>query len=107
MTTPEPKDPAMPTDPDDPVHHVVRDLLRISLTSREYRFLHDHAIKRGPAAVQKKAPSPSRYDEIVRSSSRYNYTALRTSIRVFLGTGTALKLADAIIRRLQGGAALR
>lgn len=107
MTAPYSRDPTLPPDPDEPVHHVVRDICRITLTSKEYRFLHDHAIQRGPTALREKTPSPSRYDEIIKTGSRYNYTALRSSIRVFLGTGAALKLASFIAERLQrraGGA---
>lgn len=105
MTASYSRDPTLPPDPDEPVHHIVRDICRITLTSKEYRLLHDHAIQRAPAAVQGKTPSPSRYDEIVRTGSKYNYTALRSSIRVFLGTGAALKLASLVVRRLQGGSA--
>ena len=84
---------------------VARDALRLCLTGKEYKILHEHVVKRAPAAVQKKAPSPTRFESIVRPKNKYNEAAVRASLRVFLGSGLGLKLVDAIVRRLQGGAA--
>lgn len=83
---------------------VVRDALRVCLSAKEYRFLHDSAIKHTPA-VQSKVPSPSRYDAIVRSKNRHGEAAVRASLRVFVGSGIVLKLADSIVSRIQGAAA--
>lgn len=93
----------MSADPDIPP--VARDALRLCLTGKEYKILHDHVVKRAPAAVQKKAPSPPRFESIVRPKNKYNEAAVRASLRVFFGSGLGLKLVDAIVRRIQGGAA--
>lgn len=79
----------------------VRDVLRVCLSAKEYRFLHDTALKRAPAA-RSKLPSPSRFDAIVRPKNRHSEAAARASIRVFLGSGIALKLADLLLARVQG-----
>ena len=81
----------------------VRDVLRICLSAKEYRYLHESALKRVPA-IQSKLPSPSRYDAIARPKNRHSEAAVRSSLRVFVGSGIALKLADLLITRFQGGA---
>lgn len=79
----------------------LRDVLRVCLSAKEYRFLHESVIKRAPA-VQNKFPSPSRYDVIARPKNRHSEAAIRSSLRVFVGSGIALKLADLLISRFQG-----
>jgi hypothetical protein len=54
--------------------------------------------------VQSKFPSPSRFDAIVRPKNRHSEAALRASLRVFVGSGVALKLADLLMARFQGAA---
>jgi hypothetical protein len=81
----------------------IRDVLRLCLSAKEYRFLHESALKRAPA-VQSKFPSPSRFDAIVRPKNRHSEAALRASLRVFVGSGVALKLADLLMARFQGAA---
>jgi hypothetical protein len=83
------------------VHPVVRTALRISLSTKEYRALHGLLGKRAPG-VQKKLVSPSHYDAIVHSKNRRNEAAVRASLRVFVGTGAALKLVETIISRIRG-----
>lgn len=80
---------------------VVRDVLRVCLSAKEYRFLHETALKRAPAA-RSKLPSPSRFDAIVRPKNRHSEAAARASLRVFLGSGIALKLGDLLLARFQG-----
>ncbi|KAJ5666964.1 hypothetical protein N7462_011373 [Penicillium macrosclerotiorum] len=92
---------AAPGDASD-VNTVVRNLLRVSLSAKEYRALHGVASKRIPT-IQNKFPSPSRYDAIVLSANRHNEAALRTSLRVLVGSNIALKLAEAILSRIRGG----
>ncbi|KAJ5194127.1 hypothetical protein N7491_001462 [Penicillium cf. griseofulvum] len=79
----------------------LRDVLRVSLSAKEYRFLHESVIKRAPV-IQDKLPSPSRYDVIARPKNRHSEAAIRSSLRVFVGSGIALKLADLLITRFQG-----
>lgn len=83
------------------VHPVVRTALRISLSAKEYRALHSLLGKRAPG-VQKRLISPSHYDAIVYSKNRRNEAAVRASLRVFVGTGAALKLVETIISRIRG-----
>ncbi|KAJ5604758.1 hypothetical protein N7510_009912 [Penicillium lagena] len=83
---------------------VVRDLLRISLNPKEYRFLHKAALSRFPPALQNKLPSPSRYDALSRPRNRHSEAAVRASLRVFLGSSLALKLTDLVLARVRGGA---
>lgn len=103
-TTPNMSDPDKPPVPGDALHlppRALRDVLRVCLSAKEYRFLHESVIKRAPA-VQNKLPSPSRYDVIARPKNRHSEAAIRSSIRVFVGSGIALKLADLLITRFQG-----
>lgn len=93
----------MSADPDIPP--VARDALRLCLTGREYKILHDHVVKRVSAAVQKKAPSPSRFEALVRPRNKCNEAAVRASLRVFWGSGLGLKVVDAIVQHVKGGAA--
>ncbi|KAJ5438626.1 uncharacterized protein N7458_009624 [Penicillium daleae] len=85
------------------VHPVVRTALRISLSAKEYRALYGLLAKRAPG-VQGKLVSPSHYDAIVHSKNRRNEAAVRASLRVFVGTGAALKLLETIIGRIRGSA---
>lgn len=84
------------------VHPVVGTALRISLSAKEYRALYGLLGKRAPG-VQGKLISPSHYDAIVHSKNRRNEAAVRASLRVFVGTGAALKLVETIISRIRGG----
>lgn len=81
----------------------VRDALRVCLSAKEYRYLHDSVLKRAPA-VQSKLPTPSRYDVITRPKNRHSEAAVRASLRVFVGSGIAFKLTDLLMARFQGGA---
>ncbi|BAE65085.1 unnamed protein product [Aspergillus oryzae RIB40] len=97
-------EPSSERDPDGhaQVHPVVREALRISLSAKEYKILHDHAVRRAPVKVQSKLPSPSRYEAIVRSKNKYNEAALRASIRVFLVSGALFKFVDWALARIRG-----
>lgn len=86
------------SDPD--VHPALRNALRLALSAREYKLLHDNVIKRS-ATVRRHVPSPSRYEAIVHSKEhKYNIAALRASLRVFLLTGGGLSLYDYVIRKM-------
>ncbi|KAK2765183.1 hypothetical protein FQN54_008882 [Arachnomyces sp. PD_36] len=102
-----------------PVNPVLRNALRLSLSASEYRKLHQYVMKRSPASlkakIQDSTPTPDRYGAIVRSSRRadeagggsdkYNETAIRASLRVFLATASSLKLFDILKARLAKGSA--
>ncbi|KXG54084.1 uncharacterized protein PGRI_072280 [Penicillium griseofulvum] len=92
---------SVPGDALDLPPQALRDVLRVSLSAKEYRFLHEYVIKRAPV-IQDKLPSPSRYDVIARPKNRHSEAAIRSSLRVFVGSGIALKLADLLITRFQG-----
>jgi hypothetical protein len=94
--------PPVPVDPTLPPP-AIRDVLRVCLSAKEYRFLHETALKRAPT-IQSKLPSPSRFDAIVRPKNKHSEAAVRASIRVFVGSGLALKLADLLIARFSGAA---
>ncbi|KAI9371329.1 hypothetical protein BJX61DRAFT_31899 [Aspergillus egyptiacus] len=89
-----------PTPPDPGVNPVVRNALRISLSAKEYKILHDYAIERSPS-LENKLTSPTRFEAITRSKNKYNEAAVRASLRVFLTSGALLKIVDTIIGRIQ------
>jgi hypothetical protein len=96
------------------VNPILRNALRLSLSASEYRRLHQYAVKRFPATLKKKiqdrTPTPDKYGAMVKSprrgeeggggSDKYNETAIRASLRVFLGTATGLKLFAILKQRL-------
>ncbi|KAL2834312.1 hypothetical protein BDW59DRAFT_46040 [Aspergillus cavernicola] len=82
------------------VNPVVRNALRVSLSAKEYKALHDYATQRSPS-IQSKLPSPARFEAITRSKNKYNEAAVRASLRVFLTSGALLKLVDLIVGRIQ------
>lgn len=85
------------------VHPAVRAAARLCLSAKEYRVLHDIASKRAPS-LQRKLPSSLSNDPTPYARNRHNLAALRASLRVFAGSGIALKLAEMIVSRVQGGA---
>lgn len=91
--------------PDPQVHPLVRNALRVSLSAKEYKLLHEHVLKRSPNSVQSRAPTPSRYEAIVHSKDKYGEAAIRSSLRVFLLTAAGSKLAELTISRIRGESA--
>lgn len=81
---------------------IVRNALRVTLSAKEYKLLHEQLIKRSPSLVRSYLPTPSRFEEIVSSKEKYNEAAIRASVRVFLATGTGLKLVDLILQKIRG-----
>lgn len=81
---------------------VARTALRYTLSPREYTLLHDYLISRVPA-VQKRSPPPPRYEALVKRSDDYNAAAVRASLRVALGTLTALKVWELFLQGLGRG----
>ncbi|PYH47576.1 uncharacterized protein BP01DRAFT_354780 [Aspergillus saccharolyticus JOP 1030-1] len=88
--------------PDPRSHPVVRSLLRISLSAKEYKRLHDYAIQRAPSSFQGRLPSPSKYEAIIRSKNKHNAAAVRASLRVFLLSLSLTKLAEGVMSRIRG-----
>ncbi|PYH77878.1 hypothetical protein BO82DRAFT_357831 [Aspergillus uvarum CBS 121591] len=93
---------ASDTPPDPETQPVVRTLLRISLSAKEYKRLHDYAIQRTPLSVQGRLPSPSRYEAIIGSKNKHNVAAVRVALRTFLLSLSLTKLADTVINRIRG-----
>lgn len=89
--------------PDSEVHPVVRNALRVSLSAKEYKALHDYAQR--SRSLQNKLPTPARFESITRSKNKYNETAVRASLRVFLASGALMKLVDFVIGRIQKNSA--
>ncbi|KAL4965614.1 uncharacterized protein BDV14DRAFT_172376 [Aspergillus stella-maris] len=90
---------APPPQPDPGVNPVVRNALRVSLSAREYKALHEY-IQRSPT-LQKKLLSPAKFEAVTRSKSKYNEAAVRASLRVFLVSGGLLKVVEFIVGRVQ------
>ncbi|PYH63306.1 uncharacterized protein BO88DRAFT_399394 [Aspergillus vadensis CBS 113365] len=88
--------------PNPDLHPVVRNALRISLSAKEYKLLHDYAVQRTPSAIQNKLPSPSAFEAIVRSKNKHNEASIRTSLRVFVLSSSLLKLVDVVAGRIRG-----
>lgn len=82
------------------IHPLVRNALRVSLSTKEYRALHDVAVRRAPS-LKTKLPSPSRYEAMANPKNRHNEAALRTSLRVLVGSGLALKLVEVVMSRVR------
>ena len=87
------------------VHPAVRAAVRLCLSAKEYRIVHDVVANHAPA-VQDKLPSSLRHDYTRDSRNRHSMAALRASLRVFAGSAIALKLSEMILSRVQGGAAM-
>lgn len=85
------------------IHPIVRNALRISLSVKEYRAVHDVAVRRAPT-LKDKLPSPSLYESMANPKSRRTEAALRTSLRVFVGSGIAMKLVEVVMKRVRGDA---
>lgn len=83
------------------IHPIVRNALRISLSVKEYRTLHDVAVKRAPS-LKDKLPSPSHYENMANPKNRHTEAAFRTSMRLFVGSGIAMKLVEVVMKRVRG-----
>lgn len=83
------------------IHPIVRNALRISLSVKEYRTLHDVVVQRAPS-LKDKLPSPSHYETMASPKSRHTEAALRASLRVFVGSGIAMKLVEVVMKRIRG-----
>ncbi|PWY74605.1 hypothetical protein BO94DRAFT_231439 [Aspergillus sclerotioniger CBS 115572] len=88
--------------PNPDCHAVVRNALRISLSAKEYKLLHESAIQQSPSAIRNKLPSPSRFEAIVRSKNKHNEAAVRASLRIFVLSSSLLKLVDVVTDRVRG-----
>ncbi|RDW90693.1 uncharacterized protein DSM5745_02468 [Aspergillus mulundensis] len=84
--------------PNPGVNPFVRNALAISVSAKEYRFLHSHA-QQYPS-IHGRLISPDKFEAITRSKNKYNEAAVRAALRVFLGSGASLKLLNFIIGRI-------
>ncbi|KAL8881932.1 MAG: hypothetical protein Q9192_007685, partial [Flavoplaca navasiana] len=93
--------PSPPPSPDpsraDPI---LRNVLRYTVSAKEYKALHDYLITRSPPAVRKRAPAPAHVKSITEASDEHNAAAIRASLRVFVASQTGLQIWDRITARL-------
>ena len=75
---------------------VLRNTLRYTISENEYKALHEYLITRSPKAVRRKAPSPSKYSAITKSNDDFNASAVRASLRVFIGSQAGLTFWDTL-----------
>ena len=82
---------------------VTRNVLRYTITPKEYELLHKYIISRAPASVQKEAPTPQRFERITRARTEtvdYNSATFRAAFRVFAGAYIGLKAYEKLLLRL-------
>jgi hypothetical protein len=77
------------------VHPVIKNALRVSLSAKEYRILHERVLRRS-ASAERHLPAPSRYEAIIHTKNKYNVAAVRASLRVFLALSGGLSLAELV-----------
>ncbi|KAL8913935.1 MAG: hypothetical protein Q9171_001320 [Xanthocarpia ochracea] len=82
------------------VDPILRNVLRYTISAREYKTLHDYLITRSPPALRKRAPPPAQVDSIARASDNANAAAIRASLRVFIASQTGLQIWDLITTRI-------
>jgi hypothetical protein len=96
-THPTPENP----DPDAAaVHPVIKNALRVSLSAREYKILHERLLRRS-ASAKRYLPAPSRYEAITHTKNKYNVAAVRASLRVFLALSCGLSLAELVSAKIK------
>ena len=81
---------------------ILRNVLRYTVSAKEYKALHHYLITRSPPAVRKRAPPPAHVKSIAEASDEHNAAAIRASLRVFIASQTALQIWDRITARLFG-----
>lgn len=99
MASSDPK-PASANDPS--IDPVLRNTLRYTISAKEYKLLHDYLISRSPSPLKKRALQPTKYEAVVKSRDDYNAAAIRAALRVFLATGTGLKVWDIVTAQFIG-----
>jgi hypothetical protein len=99
MASPDPK--SIPAN-DPSIDPILRNTLRYTISAKEYKLLHDYLISRSPSPLKKRAPQPTNYEAVVKSRDDYNAAAIRAALRVFLATGTGLKIWDIVMGQLMG-----
>lgn len=84
------------------VDPILRNVLRYTVSAKEYKTLHDYLITRSPPAVRKRAPPPARVNSIARVSDDHNAAAIRASLRVFIVSQIGLQVWDQLTARIFG-----
>lgn len=82
------------------VHPVIKNALRMSLSAKEYRILHERVLLRS-ATAEHYLPAPSRYEAIIHTKNKFNVAAVRASLRVFLVLNGGLSLADLVSAKIK------
>ena len=78
---------------------VLRNVIRYTISAKEYRTLHEYLIKQTPHALRDRTLDPAQYAAAIKSKDDYNAAAIRASLRVFLAAQTSLKLYDIIVTK--------
>lgn len=79
---------------------VLRNVLRYTISAKEYKTLHEYLITRSPQVLRKRAPSPAKVDSTARASDDHNAAAIRASLRVLIASQTGLHIWDLITTRI-------
>ncbi|OKL57344.1 hypothetical protein UA08_07644 [Talaromyces atroroseus] len=84
------------------IHPLIRNALRLSLSAKEYKFLHERILKRS-GSIEQRLPTPFRYETIVRTTTnnKYNVAAVRASLRMFLAVSGGLSLSEVVMARVR------
>lgn len=87
--------------PDDAVHPLLRNALRVSLSAKEYKVLHERILKQ--LSIEHRLPTPSRYEAIVQTTTtnKHNVAAIRASLRVFAAVTGGLSLVEFVTSRIK------
>lgn len=99
---------------------VARNALRYSMSAKEYATLHKYVLTRSKL-LKRAAPTPgtveriidgerahtarkeSREGRVVGAGDEYNTRAIRHAIRVFIATGSFMKIYNVAMRKLRKG----
>jgi len=83
-----------PSPPKSKADPILRNALRYTISAKEYETLHRYLISRTPRNIKKTAPSPQKFNALVRNKDDFNAAAVRASLRVFVASQIGLKAWD-------------
>ncbi|KAI2189712.1 phosphatidylinositol kinase- protein kinase tor1 [Ophidiomyces ophidiicola] len=95
-STMDPSEPPAGSPPGRPVPPLLSHALSLSLSASEYKLLHERLITRLPPRLKNRALAPETFTAIAGAHPQYTTEAARASLRVFLVTAGAGKLAEAL-----------
>lgn len=88
------------------VDPILRNALRYTISAKEYQTLHKYIISRSKV-LKRNAPTVSQVERDGERKDDYNAAAVRSSLRVFVGTAAGLKAWGLISKALLGGGKTR